>query len=302
MPEADESLIADISTLTPRDLEGYDAVIHLAGLSNDPLCEVDPGLTWRVNHEGSMHLARCAKEAGVQRFLFSSSCSIYGRAGDKVLAEGDELHPVTAYGETKIVSERELSELAGDSFSPVYLRNATAYGSSPRLRLDLVLNNLMAWGYTTGDIHIMSDGTPWRPLVHCRDIARAFVHLMTAPREVVHDQVFNVGTTEENYQVRDLAEIVREIIPGCTVSYTGEGSPDSRDYRVDFSKFKNTFPDFEFKHTVRSGARDLARDYERFGMTLDLLNGPKFGRLRALLQNFAFERLQPAKEVAKPAS
>jgi nucleoside-diphosphate-sugar epimerase len=272
----------DILELTPADFEGVGAVIHLAGLSNDPLGELDPALTWRINHEGTMHIAECAKAAGVSRFLFSSSCSIYGKSGDKIIAESDDLFPVTTYGETKIACERDLAHLADDSFSPVYLRNATAYGTSPRLRLDLVLNNLVAWAHTTGEIRIMSDGTPWRPLVHCRDIARAFVHLMTAPREAIHNQAFNIGRTEENYQVRALAEIVKQFLPDCEVTYTGEGSHDARDYRVDFSKFARAFPDFEFATTVRGGAAELVEAYQRRGMTLDLLEGSKFNRLRAL--------------------
>jgi nucleoside-diphosphate-sugar epimerase len=280
----------DILELKPQDFEGVGAVIHLAGLSNDPLGELDPALTWRINHEGTMHIAECAKQAGVSRFLFSSSCSIYGKSGDKPIAEGDDLLPVTTYGETKIACERDLALLADDSFSPVYLRNATAYGTSPRLRLDLVLNNLVAWAHTTGEIRIMSDGTPWRPLVHCRDIARAFVHLMTAPREVIHNQAFNIGRTEENYQVRSLAEIVKQFLPDCEVAYTGEGSHDARDYRVDFSKFAGAFPHFEFASTVKDGAAELVEAYQGRGMTLDLLEGPMFNRLRAL-QNGSLSNL-----------
>jgi nucleoside-diphosphate-sugar epimerase len=277
-----ESLVQDQFDLRVEDFAGIDAVIHLAGLSNDPLCELDPSLTWRVNHEGSIHIARIAKAAGVQRFLFSSSCSIYGKTGDRVLNEEDELLPITAYGETKISVERELARMADSAFSPVYLRNATAYGSSPRLRLDLVLNNLMAWAHTTRDIRIMSDGTPWRPLVHCRDIAGAFVHLAQAPLEKVHNVAYNIGRTEENYQVRDIADIVAEVIPNCTVSYTGEGSPDARDYRVDFTKFAAAFPDFKYNYTVRDGAEELARQYAENGLTLNLLEGSMFNRLRRL--------------------
>jgi nucleoside-diphosphate-sugar epimerase len=300
MQSAHVSERRDILHLTPADFEGVGAVIHLAGLSNDPLGELDPALTWRINHEGTMHVAECAKKAGVGRFLFSSSCSIYGKSGDKVIAEDDDLYPVTTYGETKIACERDLAGLADDSFSPVYLRNATAYGPSPRLRLDLVLNNLVAWAHTTGEIRIMSDGTPWRPLVHCRDIAGAFVHLVTAPRQVIHNQAFNVGRTEENYQVRDLAEIVKQFMPDCVITYTGEGSYDARDYRVDFGKFARAFPDFEFASTVRDGAAELVAAYRRQSMTLELLEGPKFNRLRALqagpLQNLTMTS-QPSHQV-----
>lgn len=275
----------DIFDLTPADFAGFDAVFHLAGLSNDPLCELDSSLTWRINYEGTLHVARCAKEAGVQRFMFASSCSIYGKSGDKVLTETDELSPVTVYAESKILCEEALSEMADESFTPVYLRNATAYGTSPRLRLDLVVNNLTAWAFSCGEIRIMSDGTPWRPLVHCRDIARAFMHLAQAPRELVQAQAFNIGRTEENYQVRDVAAIVAEEMPGCMIRYAGDASPDSRDYRVDFSKFARTFPEFQFSSTVRDGVRELVGDYQRFGMTVERLEGNEFNRLRALQAN-----------------
>jgi len=277
-----ESLLRDQFDLRVEDFQGIDAVIHLAGLSNDPMCELDPSLTWRVNHEGSMHVARLAKAAGVERFLFSSSCSIYGKTGDRVLSEDDQLSPITAYGETKISVERGLADMADESFSPVYLRNATAYGSSPRLRLDLVLNNLMAWAHTIHDIRIMSDGTPWRPLVHCRDIARAFVHLAQAPREKVHNVAYNIGRSEENYQVRDIADIVASVISGCTISYTNEGSIDARDYRVDFSKFAETFPNFKYEYSLLDGAKELAQHYVEQGLTLEMLEGSKFNRLRRL--------------------
>ena len=282
-PSASE--MRDIFDLGPADFEGFDAVFHLAGLSNDPLCDLDASLTWRINHQGTLHVARCAKEAGVPRFLFSSSCSIYGKSGDDVIAETGELSPMTVYAESKIASEEALSALADESFSPVFLRNATAYGTSPRLRLDLVLNNLTAYAFSTGEVRILSDGTPWRPLVHCRDIARAFVHLAEAPRTIIHNEAFNVGRTDENYQVRDLAAIVAEEMPGCMIRYAGESAPDSRDYRVDFSKFARTFPEFQFGSTVRDGVRELVRDFKQFGMTVERLEGYEFNRLRALRRN-----------------
>jgi nucleoside-diphosphate-sugar epimerase len=275
----------DVFDLTAADFEGFDAVFHLAGLSNDPLCELDESLTWRINHEGTLHAARCAKEAGVPRFLLASSCSIYGKSGDKILGETDALSPITVYADSKIASEVALAEMADESFSPVFLRNATAYGTSPRLRLDLVVNNLTAWAFSTGDIMIMSDGTPWRPLVHCRDIARAFIHLAEAPRELIHNQAYNIGCTEENYQVRDVAAIVAEEMPGCIIRYARDASPDSRDYRVDFSKFAKAFPEFSFSSTVRDGVRELLGDYQRFGMTLERMEGHEFNRLRALQKN-----------------
>ncbi|HEU0073604.1 MAG TPA: SDR family oxidoreductase [Dehalococcoidia bacterium] len=275
----------DVFDLTPEDFEGFDAVFHLAGLSNDPLCELDESLTWRINHEGTLHAARCAKEAGVPRFLLASSCSIYGKSGDKILGETDELSPITVYADSKIASEVALAEMADNNFSPVFLRNATAYGTSPRLRLDLVVNNLTAWAFSTGEIMIMSDGTPWRPLVHCRDIARAFIHLAEAPRELIHNQAYNIGRTEENYRVRDVAAIVAEEMPSCTIRYAVNASPDSRDYRVDFSKFAKAFPEFTFTSTVRDGVRELLGDYQRFGMTLERMEGHEFNRLRALQKN-----------------
>lgn len=280
----DKSVIGDIFDLTEADLEGIDAVIHLSGISNDPIGAFAPELTWRINMDGTMHLARIAKAAGVPRFLYSSSCSIYGKSGDKILDEDAEIVPVTDYGRTKIDGEKRLAEMADDSFSPTYLRNATAYGVSPRLRLDLVLNNLAAWAHATGEIRIQSDGTPWRPLVHCRDIARAFVHLAAAPREEIHNQAFNVGTTAENYQVRDLVDILLETNRGFRAVYTGEGSPDSRDYRVDFSKFARTFPDFTFDHSVRSEVPELLENFARFGLTQQDIEGPRFIRLKTLQQ------------------
>lgn len=282
VPQADESLIKDIVNVTPADFEGCDAVIHLAALSNDPLGELDPEWTHRINYRGTVHAAECAKQAGVPRFVFSSSCSLYGAAGDRFMTEEDEGAPITAYGETKILSEQALAAMADETFSPVVLRNATAYGSSPRLRLDIVLNNLMAWAMATHEIRVISDGSPWRPLVHCRDIAQATIAAALADRDVVHNQVFNFGRSDENYRVRDLVQIVAETVGNCEVVFTGEGSPDSRDYRVSFDKFRAAFPDFRFLYDVQSGAAELYREYQRFGMTREVLDGPRFVRLRAV--------------------
>jgi nucleoside-diphosphate-sugar epimerase len=282
------SLRKDIRDVEPSDMEGFDAVIHLAGLSNDPLGNLNPALTYEINHLASIRLARAAKQAGAQRFLFSSSCSTYGAAGDKILNEEAEFNPVTPYGHSKVLVERDLAELADEAFSPTYLRNATAYGVSPRLRFDLVLNNLVAWAATTKRIYIKSDGTPWRPIVHIEDISRAFVAALRAPREVVHNQAFNVGRSDENYQIRDLANIVKEIVPGCEIEYAPDGAPDKRCYRVDFSKIGQVLPEFQPRWTARSGAEHLFKTYETVGLRLADFEGPKFNRidhLKLLLRN-----------------
>src|ERR1700738_3686367 len=230
------SIRKDIRDASPADLEGFDAVLHLAGLSNDPLGNLNPNLTYEINHKASVHLAECAKQSGVERFVFSSSCSTYGAAGDKILDESAEFNPVTPYGTSKVLVERDVAKLADTCFSPTFLRNATAYGVSPRLRFDLVLNNLVAWAFTTGRVYIKRDGPPWRPIVHIQDISRAFVAVLEAPRKLVHNQAFNVGCSEENYQIRDLAEIVKETVPGCRIEYAADAGPDKRCYRADFSR------------------------------------------------------------------
>src|SRR5574341_1557925 len=237
------SIRKDIRDIQARDVEGCDAVIHLAGLSNYPLGNLNPALTYEINHRASVHLAQVAKQAGVPRFLFSSSCSTYGAAGEDTVNEEAAFHPVTPYGHSKVLVEQDIAKLADANFSPTFLRNATAYGVSPRLRFDLVLNNLVAWAVTTGRVYIKSDGTPWRPIVHIEDISRALIAALHAPREVVHNQAFNVGRNEENYQIRDLAKIVEDLVPDCRVEYAEGGEPDKRSYRVDFSKLAHTLPD-----------------------------------------------------------
>ncbi len=270
----------DVRDVTARELRGFDAVIHLANLSNDPLGNLNPELTYAINHRASVQLAEAAKAAGVRRFLFSSSCSLYGAAADgDVLTEEAPFNPVTPYGEAKVLVERDLTTLADDRFSPVYLRNATAYGLSPRLRFDLVLNNLVAWAVTTGRIYMKSDGTPWRPLVHVEDIARAFVAALEAPREAVHDEAFNVGRPGENYQIRDLAEIVRDTVPGCTIEYAADGGPDSRSYRVDFGKIAEALPAFRPQWTARRGAEELYRALHDTDLTPDAFEGPRYRRI-----------------------
>jgi nucleoside-diphosphate-sugar epimerase len=273
------SLLKDLRDVEPRDLAGFDAVLHLAALSNDPLGDLNPRLTYEINHLATMHLATLAKQAGVKRFLFSSSCSMYGAAGSAMLTEDAAFHPVTPYAESKVFVEQELGALASTHFSPVFLRNTTAYGVSPFMRFDVVLNNLVAWAVTTDSIKIQSDGTPWRPLVHVEDICRAFMAVLMAPQEAIHNEAFNVGITDENYQVRDLAEIVREIVPGCKVEYASGGGPDPRSYRVDFSKIKNQLPGFAPQWNVRRGAQELYDACRQANLKLEDFDGPRFKRI-----------------------
>lgn len=273
----------DVRDVDPGHLAGYEAVVHLAALSNDPLGDMRPELTDKINFRATATVAAAAKAAGVERFVFASSCSMYGAAPpDKAVDETGDLRPMTAYAESKVHSEAALSELADETFSPVYMRNATAYGASPRLRLDVVLNNLVGWAYTTGRIRILSDGTPWRPLVHVQDIAAATLAMLEAPRELVHDQAFNIGADSENYQVAELAEIVRETIPGCVIEYAGNGDPDPRSYRVDFGKISRTLPELEFRWTAKTGAVELAEAYRAAGLTFDDFEGSRYTRVKCL--------------------
>jgi nucleoside-diphosphate-sugar epimerase len=302
------TLLRDLRDIDVADLEGFEAVLHLAALSNDPLGDLNPGLTYKINYEASMQLARLAKKAGVSRFLFSSSCSMYGAAGPEMLDEDAPFNPVTPYAESKVLVERELTSLADQNFSPVFLRNTTAYGVSPFMRFDIVVNNLVAWAYTTGKVLIHSDGTPWRPMIHLEDICRAFMAVLEAPREAIHNQAFNVGITEENYQVRDLAQIVQETVPDCTVDYLANGGPDPRSYRVNFSKIKNALPGFQPKWDVRRGAQELYAACCEAKLTLEDFEGPRFKRIthiRKLLADGQLDsrlRWTSAGPVAVPAS
>jgi nucleoside-diphosphate-sugar epimerase len=275
-----ESIHADVRDVEPQDLVGFDAVVHLAAVCNDPVGDLNPQTTYDINHLASVRIAECAKEAGVKRFLFSSSCSLYGRAGEEMLDEGADFAPVTAYGESKVLAERDISKLADDKFSPTYMRNATAFGSSPRLRLDVVVNNLVGYAATTGEVVIKSDGTPWRPLVHVEDISAAFVAALAAPRLTVHNEAFNVGANSENYRIRDVARIVEEVVPGAKASFAADAGPDTRSYRVDCSKIVRVLPASNPRWTVLRGAQQLYRDYRSQRMTFDEFEGSRYLRVK----------------------
>ncbi|MDP4173908.1 MAG: SDR family oxidoreductase [Bacteroidota bacterium] len=269
----------DIRDAEASDLDGFDAVMHLAGLSNDPLGDLDPSLTFEINHKASVRLAELAKKSGVKRFIFSSSCSNYGASGDNPLTEKSPFNPVTPYGKSKVMVEQDVSKMADDNFSPTFLRNATAFGVSPRLRFDLVLNNLVAWAYTTGKVHLKSDGNSWRPIVHIEDISRAFIAVLEAPIELVHNQAFNVGRNEDNYKIKDIAQIVFETVPDCELEFSENAVADKRNYRVDCSKIKNVLPQFNPMWDARKGAKQLYEAYKKIGLTLEEFEGPRYQRI-----------------------
>lgn len=282
LPRADIELRKDVRALTARDLDGYDVVCHLAAISNDPMGDLNEQVTYDINRDGSIHLAQTAKQAGVGRYLFSGSCSVYG-AGKKLdLEEGDPLAPLTAYARSKIETEQAVSRLADEGFTPAYLRNATAYGHSPMLRIDLVVNNLLGSALAYGQIRIKSDGTPWRPLIHCRDIAHAFVAFAEAPRQVIHNKAVNIGGNRENYQVKDVADNVKKLIPSADITFTGEIGEDPRNYRVKFDLLNRLLPGFRLEYTLEKGMAELHRRMVEHKFSKADFEGDQFVRLRTL--------------------
>jgi nucleoside-diphosphate-sugar epimerase len=293
VPRADKDLVKDVRQITVDDLKGHDCVMHLAAISNDPMGAINAQLTFDINRDASIRLAQLARKAGVPRFLFAGSCSVYGQGTKLDLDESDTLNPLTAYAQSKIETEKAVSELADENFSPAFLRNSTAYGHSPMLRIDLVVNNLLASAMAFGEIRIMSDGSPWRPLIHCRDIARAFLAFASAPRDIIHNKAVNVGANSENYQVRDVADQVQRLMPSARITYTGEVGADPRNYRVNFDLLYRLLPEFKLQYNLVSGMEELHRKMVEHGFTKKDFEGDQFVRLRSIKKTL--HRIQAAR-------
>ena len=272
----------DVRDVQLSDLRGFDAVAHLCALSNDPLGNLNPKMTYEINHEGSVRLAKFAKKAGVQRFILSSSCSVYGASTADIVDEESDVKPLTPYAISKVFAERDISKLADSEFCPVFLRSSTAYGLSPMLRFDLVVNNFVAWSFTKGIVLLKSDGSAWRPFVHIEDISRAFIAALNAPRDAVCNQIINVGKNEENYRIREVAEIVKRIVPNSQIEYVEGAEPDSRSYRVEFNKISNILPEFKPEWTVSLGAKQLFEAYKKVGLLVEEFEGPRYRRITHL--------------------